>query len=214
MKSTHLKSRQAGRIRLRLQETKSVDMSFEPYERHRPPKPSTLLMRREFPSTFITTGELISQWQRTQLGKWTLTYDIQEQIAKILDQLDALSVDVSWMKSELDRCKRSITKLHEKLETRPIVKQTNITEIGDGFQVKMPIPVTIEEYGDEVIASFPEVEVFGSGTTEAEAISRLKKEIMELYNELLKTPKNELGYLPLAWLRVMDVTIEKNGQTR
>jgi len=214
MESTHTKSRQAGHIRLKLRETKSVDMFFELNKRDPPTMPGSLQVRHELPSTFADPRELISRWQETQLGKWTPTYDVKEQLANISNQLDILSMDVSSMRSELDRCKKSITELHEELETRPIVKQTNISEVGDGFRVKMPIPVTIEEYDDEVTASFPEVEVFGSGATEAEAISRLKKEIVELYKELLETPKDELGYLPLAWLRVMDATIEKNGQTR
>lgn len=158
--------------------------------------------------------DLLSRWQSAQLGHWEITYDVQEKLTNISNQLDELSADIYSIKDELDDCKRSISELHEKLETRPIVKQTNITEIGDGFKVKIPIPVTIEEYDDEVTVSVPEIDLYASGVTEGEAISRLKKEIAELYNELLKTPKDELGYLPLAWLRVMEATIEKNGQTR
>jgi len=115
------------------------------------------------------------------------------------------------MKSELDRCKRSITELQEKLETRPIVKQTNITEIGDGFKVKIPILVTIEEYDDEVTASVSEIELFASGSTEAEAILRLKREIISLYEELSKTPKIKLGNLLIRYLRVLENLVERNG---
>ena len=211
MESTHPKSRQAGRIRLRLQETKSVDVFFEPNKRYSPTMPSSLQVRHELPSTFADPRELISRWQRTQLGKWTLTYDIREQVTNILNQLDVLSVDVSSMKSELDRCKRSITELQEKLETRPIVKQTNITEIGDGFKVKIPILVTIEEYDDEVTASVSEIELFASGSTEAEAILRLKREIISLYEELSKTPKIKLGNLLIRYLRVLENLVERNG---
>jgi len=211
MESTHPKSRQAGHMRLRLQETKSVDMFLEPYKGYSPTKPSFLPMRHEFSPIFGGHGELTSQWQRTQLRKWTLTYDGKEQLANISNQLDALSVDISSMKSELDRCKRNITELHEKLEARPIVKQTNITEIGDGFQVKMPILVTIEEYDEEVTASVSEIELFASGATEAEAILRLKREIISLYEELSKTPKIALENLLMRYLRVLQNLVEKNG---
>jgi len=211
MESTHPNSRQAGRIRLRLRQTKSVDMSFELYKRYSPTKPSFLPMRHEFPLTFAGHGELTSQWQGTQLGKWTLTYDVKEQVANISNQLDALSVDISSMKSDLDRCNRNITELHKKLEARPIVKQTNITEIGDGFQVKMPIPVTIEEYDDEVTASVSEIELFAAGSNEAEAILRLKREIINLYEELSKTPKIKLGNLLIRYLRILENLVEKNG---
>lgn len=211
MKRTQPKSRQAGRIRLRLQETKTVDMFFEPYKRYSATMPSSLQVPHRLPPTFAGPRELTSQWQRTQLGKWTLTYDVKEQLANILNQLDALSVDVSSMKSELDRCKRSLTELHEELETRPIVKQTNISEVGDGFRVKMPIPVTIEEYDDEVTASVSEIELFASGSTEAEAILRLKREIISLYEELSKTPKIKLGNLLIRYLRVLENLVEKNG---
>lgn len=216
MEDTRHKSKQVGRTYVRLRETKEIALSFETFMGNVPTMPRSLgVQRREFPA-FIAPRELLplSWWQRGQLGKWTLTYDVQEQLVNISDHLDTLFGDISLIKSELDECKRSIGELHEKLETRPIVKQTNITEIGNGFKVKIPIPVTIEEYDDEVTASVAEIELYASGATEGEAISRLKKEIGELYNELLKTPKDELGYLPLAWLRVMEATIEKHGQTR
>ena len=140
-----------------------------------------------------------------QLEELALPHDIrQKQIENILNRLDALV-------SELNKCKRSITELHKKLEARPIVKQTNITEIGKGFRVKIPIPVTIEEYDDEVTASISEIELFASGSTEAEAILRLKKEVVSFYEELSKTPKRELGNLLMRHLRVLQNLVEKNG---
>ena len=44
------------------------------------------------------------------------------------------------------------------------------------FRLIEPVFITIEEYPgeDTLIASFPEVEVFGEGETEAEAIMNLK----------------------------------------
>ena len=147
-----------------------------------------------------------------RLGELALPHDIlQKQIENILNRLDALVRDVASVKSELNKCKRSITELHKKLEARPIVKQTNITEIGKGFRVKIPIPVTIEEYDDEVTASISEIELFASGATEAEAILRLKKEVVSFYEELSKTPKRELGNLLTRHLRVLQNLVEKNG---
>lgn len=155
--------------------------------------------------------DLLSRWQSAQLGHWIITYDVQEQLVNISDQLDKLSADIYSIKGELDECKKSIGKLHEKLETRPIVKQTNITEIGNGFKVKIPIPVTIEEYDDEVTASVPEIELFASGTTEAEALLRLKRGIVKLYDALSETPKEQLGNLLIRYLRVLGKLVEKNG---
>lgn len=207
MEDTRHKSRQAGQIDIRLRETKEMVLSFKTVMGNMPTTPRSIRLQRPF----IGPQELVSWWQRDQLGKWTLTYDVQEQLVNVSEQLDTLAKDVSLIKSGLDECKNSITQLHEKLGTRPIVKQTNITEIGDNFRVKIPIPVTIEEYDDEVTASVSEIELFASGTTEAEALLRLKREIVSLYSELSEMPKEQLGNLLIRYLRILENLVEKNG---
>jgi hypothetical protein len=211
MERTHRKSRQVGRTEVRLRETKEIALSFETLMGNVATIPRSLRVQRQRFPPFIAPRELLSGWQSTQLGHWEITYDVQEQLINISNQLDILSTGLSSIREELDDCKKSVTELHEKLEARPIVKQTNITEIGDNFKVKIPIPVTIEEYDDEVMASVSEIELFASGTTEAEALLRLKREIVSLYGELSETPKEQLGNLLIRYLRILENLVEKNG---
>jgi len=211
MERTHHKSRQVGRTEVRLRETKEIALSFETLMGNVATIPRSLRVQRQRFPTFTDPLELLSGWQSTQLGHWEITYDVQEQLVNISNQLDILLTGLSSIREELDDCKKSITELHEKLEARPIVKQTNITEISGGFKVKIPIPVTIEEYDDEVTASVSEIELFASGTTEAEALLRLKREIVSLYSELSETPKEQLGNLLIRYLRILENLVEKNG---
>jgi hypothetical protein len=79
-----------------------------------------------------------------------------------------------------------------------------ISELGEsGLALRAPLTVTLEDYGDEVVASYPEVEAFGSGSTEADAINDLKDEIANLYVELTETPQTKLGKLPRRWKRAL-----------
>ena len=79
-----------------------------------------------------------------------------------------------------------------------------ISELGEsGLALRSPLTVTLEDYGEEIVASYPEVEAFGSGTTEADAINALKDEISGLYTELAATPESKLGKLPRRWKRAL-----------
>lgn len=88
---------------------------------------------------------------------------------------------------------------------RPLHKwAATISELGEcGLALRSPLTVTLEDFGEEVVASYPEVEAFGSGPTEADAINALKDEISGLYAELASTPENQLGKLPRRWKRAL-----------
>lgn len=79
-----------------------------------------------------------------------------------------------------------------------------ISELGEsGLALRSPLTVTLEDYGEEIVASYPEVEAFGSGSTEADAINALKDEISSLYSELIGAPEKTLGKLPRRWKRAL-----------
>ena len=79
-----------------------------------------------------------------------------------------------------------------------------ISELGEsGLALRSPLTVTLEDYGEEIVASYPEVEAFGSGSTEADAINALKDEISHLYLELIEAPEKTLGKLPRRWRRAL-----------
>jgi hypothetical protein len=88
---------------------------------------------------------------------------------------------------------------------RPAKWTTQIRDLGEqGYTLLEPIQVVIEEYRDEsVIARFPEVEAFGEGRSEPEAIANLKLAILDLYDELAEAEPASLGKVPQAWQRVL-----------
>lgn len=79
-----------------------------------------------------------------------------------------------------------------------------ISELGEsGLALHSPLVVTLEDYGEEIVASYPEVEAFASGMTEFDAINALKDEISSLYAELAGTSETKLGKLPKRWRRTL-----------
>ncbi|MFH2105360.1 MAG: hypothetical protein ABII72_03950 [Parcubacteria group bacterium] len=131
--------------------------------------------------------ELISQGSTTE--------DTQ---TNILERLETLANQTGQLRVEV--------------QDRPIKYNTQLRDFGDDdYKLAAPVFITIEEYPgeDTVIASFPEVEVFGEGVTEAEAILNLKWAILDLYQELIETSPEELGDLPETWLSVLQQIIQK-----
>lgn len=95
---------------------------------------------------------------------------------------------------------------------RPIKWMAQIRDLGDpGYLLAEALMIVIEEYASEgsVIARFPEVEAFGEGETESEAILRLKEDILRLYIDLDRSSPDELGPMPESWLRVLRRVIIK-----
>lgn len=88
-----------------------------------------------------------------------------------------------------------------------IPERTWVATVADlgapGLGLRTPLIVTMEDFGDEVVASYPEIEAFGSGPTEADAINSLKDAIAGLYTELAAAPDQELGKLPKRWKRAL-----------
>ena len=100
------------------------------------------------------------------------------------------------------------------VQDRPVKYNSQVRDLGDeSYTLNEPLMVSIEEYAgeDTVIASFPEIEVFGEGATEAEALMNLKWAILDLYEELMETTPAELGDLPKAWLLILRKIIKQNN---
>jgi hypothetical protein len=98
-------------------------------------------------------------------------------------------------------------------QIRPVKYNSQIRDLGDeNYSLNEPLMVSIEEYPgeDTVIASFPEIEVFGEGATESEALTNLKWSMLDLYDELIESAPDELGDLPKAWLSILQKIIKQN----
>ncbi|MDY7079414.1 MAG: hypothetical protein SXV54_21080 [Chloroflexota bacterium] len=132
-----------------------------------------------------------------------------------------VGTDMTWIVGEeqegsedsIQRCLSELAGSVETLTSRPLKWVTQIRDLGEEEYVLVePIQIVIEEYSDNsVIARFPEVEVFGEGFSEPEAITNLKIAILDLYDELTETNPDTLGDIPKAWLRVLHQIITKDS---
>ena len=105
-----------------------------------------------------------------------------------------------------------LNRLERELADRPTVCLSVITDLGDeGYRLLADITLVLEEYRDEVVARWPEVELYASGTTESEAVAGIKRQIIELFEELRVMNPRTLGRLPLAWKRILRRTVKRNA---
>lgn len=144
-------------------------------------------------STYQQSGTEIPRIESFSQGS---TEDTQ---TNILERLETLANQTGQLRSDV--------------QDRPLKYTTQLRDLGDDeYRLAEPILITIEEYlgEDAVVASFPEIEVFGEGVTESEAIMNLKWAILDLYEELTESPIAELGRLPKNWLSVMQKLIQKD----
>jgi len=118
--------------------------------------------------------------------------------SRILERLESLTNQTGQLRIDV--------------QDRPVKYNLQIRDLGDeNYTLAESLIISIEEYQNEdtVIASFPEIEVFGEGVTEAEALMNLKLAILDLYDELNDTSPDELGDLPKAWLSVLQKIIKQ-----
>jgi hypothetical protein len=168
-------------------------------------------MTARFPSG---EASLITNWANLVFQNVYKGYEQSEDLAELKSKVSNLSSGLESLRIEIASCKDCIDKLHLEFVDRPIIKETRLFDISEDLEVLEPIPIVIEETEGEVIASFPELEVFAVATGEAEAVSSLKKAIRELYYELIDIPQEQLGRVPQSWKRVLNKVIGRVGSTR
>jgi len=113
---------------------------------------------------------------------------------------------VSGIEARLDR-------IEHELEERPRTYALAISDLGDGrYTLRASVSVVLEEYRDEVVARWPDVGVYASGTTEAEAVAGIKRQIVELFEELRDMKPGRLGRLPLSWKRILRRAIKPSAE--
>jgi|GEM_PF-1372348 len=119
--------------------------------------------------------------------------------------------EISQLTERVETLTNLTGQFYTEINEQPAKWVTQIYDLGDeSYILKEPILILIEEYSDDsIIARFPEVEVFGEGVTDSEAISNLKNSILDLYDELTETDSDTLGKLPKMWLRILDRIITK-----
>lgn len=105
-----------------------------------------------------------------------------------------------------------VTVLEQQVAERPVIKNAVILDLGTlTFALREPLHVSLEIYADEVVATWPEVAVFASGVSEAEALLGLKEEVVILAEDLLLMDDAELGKLLLSQKRALSAAVERRG---
>jgi hypothetical protein len=126
-----------------------------------------------------------------------------------LESVDALT------KEQLAECLRLLNTLVDRLGGLVVSQFTAINSIVvDGADVLLdqPLFIVIESDGSEVSAKAPEFESTGFGATEVEAITDLKAFLGELYLDLMNSPDETLGRLPLSWKRILEKLVGTHAQ--
>jgi hypothetical protein len=113
----------------------------------------------------------------------------------------------------VDGLRARVNRIERQLEERPKTCILVITDLGDErYALVSNISIVLEEYRDEVVARWPDVGVYASGTTESEAIAGIKRQIVELFEELRTVKPGTLGRMPLSWKRILRRAIKVNAQ--
>jgi hypothetical protein len=120
-----------------------------------------------------------------------------------------LQPDISTLTERIETLANITGQFHVDLLEHPDKWVTQLHDLGDeDYTLTESILILIEEYPDDVvIARFPELGVFGEGSTDNEAILKLKDAILDLYDELTETESDVLGKLPKMWLRILNKLI-------
>jgi len=91
-----------------------------------------------------------------------------------------------------------------KLEKTPDILKIEINDIQmDGYYLKKPIEAIVKFYPNEVLAVIPDLEIYGEGNNEIDAINELKLELIDLYHDLIDIPDQKLGKYPKSWKKIV-----------
>ncbi len=99
----------------------------------------------------------------------------------------------------------------KEMESQGTIKSTMIYDLDELHPLKQAIHIVLQESGDAVIASWPELHLYGEGETPSDAISTLKTEIIHLYDDLSSSQAAQLGVLPQRWLKTLRQVIQDNA---
>lgn len=119
-------------------------------------------------------------------------------------QVSAIGPRLLRLQGQLDRIEASVDELRaEKSNLHYSTWLTMVAADGRQLGVTAPIPVVVQELDGEWMASWLEADVKGLGDDLTEALIGFQRELIDLFNDLTSTPEDELGPLPMRWLRLL-----------
>lgn len=195
--------------------TKDLEELFPDEEKAQEKISGLYVLRSHFPEMYQHPERRIGidQWPLTVPGFASVL--IQSVGTYRTEHIGELVQRIENLERRIGNLEKMITEIKQAISQRPTVKQVWLMDLSnDDFQIKASIPISIEEYEDEILATWPELELYSSAETETAAIMGLKRNIMELFAELVSMKDESLGKLPKSWKRILAHHIERNhGQT-
>lgn len=155
------------------------------------------------------------QEQETPFATWirtTLQGVLARSIVELTGASQSDSASMRAVRAQVEQLEHKIEELVGELRQRPVISSVTLLDLGiESLALAQPVQIVIQQYDEEVTASWPETEAFGSGSSPSEAILALKRDIVALYSDLQSTPDEELGALSLVWKRALRRVVVPNG---
>lgn len=112
--------------------------------------------------------------------------------------------------NELKTLLEELKELRSELRSRPITSSVLLNNLNtNSLSIQHPISIILEEYDEECLAIWPEVNVHGLGSTLNEAISDLKQNIVNLFFDLSNREEESLGEFAIETLNNLNSYIYK-----
>ncbi len=126
-----------------------------------------------------------------------------QKISQLTDEVAQLSFSMTQMASQLSG-------LTETIQERPVVSPSFLSDLAaEHLEVSRLIPIILEQYQNEAVARWPEVEATGIGASELEAIESLRADIVELYDDLSSTDPEQLSRQTANVLSLLSSVVQK-----
>lgn len=140
------------------------------------------------------TSDMWRQWPPDVPTGWSLPLPLAEPSLQLILQLT----------KEMESLLEQVSKLRTELRSRPLSSSVLISTVNDArLDVLHPIGVLVEESEDETLARWPETNSYAIGSTVGEAISDLKKNIVDQFFDMASRDSDTLGEFALATLKTL-----------
>lgn len=138
--------------------------------------------------------------------------EVKRSVSRI-SRLDRLTIQtILNLKDELNELRNQLSQISETLENTSKICNATIYDLGDNrYKLTSPLQIVLEEDQEETVARIPELNLFATADTDAEAIIQLKLELINLYEDLSSSDIT-LGPLPKSWLETLKNLITKNSE--
>jgi hypothetical protein len=119
--------------------------------------------------------------------------------------------ELSLLKSEIKDLKERLENLEENLSV-----STKIYDLAsEEYELNFPVDIILKNIsGDEVLALFPELELYGEGNIESAAIDDLKIELIDIHVMLNDIPDSNLSKKLKSSKRIINKLIKKRNENK